>query len=301
VSELSNNHFSNPNLKHVIAPEAPITTGGTPPSPEGPRNPNKKRRGLIAGTIGGLAAVAIAVPTFLAIENGNNTKPAPRGTETSAPVTPGGAETQAPTTGVEAPVLTGEALTQAFTIPENLTGDDLAKTFVQKIQNWGQYGQNLATQDGGIPLIQSQSKTGGETISQALIASGNIGSPLMGKFEQDMIAENISITDAWSKTFNKDKSSNQYPYVDIEAFNQTLEFNSATVVNTDTATGEVTMDINFTQKTDLKNRVDPTQESTINPNDAGFARNNVNTVWRVIFVHENGATKAKSVIIQPQE
>ncbi len=268
--------------------------------------PDKKKlslRNKLLLTGAGVVLVAVvATGTGLAVlANGHKS---PEAASSSAPATPNPVETHA-ATGVEAPILTGEALTKAFTIPESLTGDDLAKTFIQKIQDWGQYGENLDTikshiKANGTDNLDAQSQAGGQTIAEALVTSENITSPLMSKFVNDQIQENIAITDAWSKTYFEKKSDNPFPYVDIEPFNQTLQFDSTSNVSTDEATGETTMDIHFTQNTDLKNLLDPTQPSTINPDDAGFARNNVPVTWRVIFVHENGATKAKSVIIVNQ-
>ncbi|HEY8886519.1 MAG TPA: hypothetical protein VIM31_03430 [Candidatus Microsaccharimonas sp.] len=307
MSETSKKFNHNYHIQTAIDTEAPAVSGGIPPAPEVPKSPNKKRRNIVLGAVGIVAAGALAATLAVGLNSGNQSKgeQPPKATETSAPADPTATEAPAPATGVEAPALTGEALTQAFTMPENLSGDELAKTFVLKVQNWGQYGENIKTQDGTLgysaDILESQSQAGGQTIAEALISSEHITSPLMSKFVTDHIQENIAITDAWAKTYFPDKSKNPFPYVIKEAFNQTLEFNNTSNVSTDEATGVTTMDIHFTQMTDLKNTVDPTLESTINPNDEGFARNNVSVVWRVEFVHENGSKKVQSVIVQPQE
>ncbi|HEY8992709.1 MAG TPA: hypothetical protein VIM37_02555 [Candidatus Microsaccharimonas sp.] len=299
--ETSNRFNHNYHIKTAIDTETPAISGGTPPLYEVPKNPNKKRRNIILGAIGAAAAGSLAIGLAVGLSSGQQSHGVqpPKATETSAPANPN--TSPAPATGVEAPVLTGEALIQAYTIPENLSGDDLAKTFLQKIQNWGQYGENIKTQDGrlgyGTDVLESQSQTGGQTIAEALISSKHIGSPLMDDFVNKNIQSNIAITDAWAKTYFPDKSKNPFPYVIKEAFNQTLEFNNTDNVSTDEATGVTTMDIHFTQKTDLNNTVNPTIEGTINPNNEGFAQNNVPVVWHVEFVHENGSTKVQSVYV----
>lgn len=307
MPESSNDHFNHDNhINHVIAPEAPVTSGGTPLTPEAPKNPNKKRRNIILSAIGAVAAGSLALGLSLGLNSGQQShgEQPPKATETSAPATPNPTETHA-ATGVEAPVLTGEALTQAYIIPEGLSGNDLGRTFIQKIQDWGQYGENLDTQAShvganGADNLEAQSEAGGEAIAAALIPSDRLTSPIMSTFKDTMVKRNISIVDAWTKTFAKTKEDNAYPYVDKEPFNQTLEFHSATEVSTDTQTGSITMDIKFTQHTDLKNRVDPTQESTINPDNSGFTRDGINSTWRVEFVHDNGTIKIISVIVEPQ-
>lgn len=307
--ESSNKFNHNYHIQTAIDTEAPLTSGGAHRQ-EAPKGPNKKRRTVIIAGIAtaAVATVAIALPMILGHNSGDSSdrsqgeKP-PKAIESSAPANPTNTEKATPTTGVEAPALTGEALIEAFTIPESLSGEALAKTFVQKIQDWGQYGENTITQEGHLvagdkpDILETQAHTGGETIADALIASDKKDNYLMTEFVDTKISQNISITDAWTKTYYAKKSENPFPYVNKEPFNQTLEFNSVNIIDTDEATGAETMDISFTQHTDLKNLVDPTQESTINPDNSGFTQDNVPTTWRVAFVHEDGANKVASVII----
>ena len=117
--------------------ETPTVSGGTPPTPETSKSPNKKRR-LIIGGISGLAALAIAVPTFLAIESSSdNAKTPPKGTETSAPATPNATPTPS----------SAETLTVAsLEIPSTMAPEQVGKTLMQDRYNaWIMAGANDAT------------------------------------------------------------------------------------------------------------------------------------------------------------
>jgi len=122
----SSNKFQNPNISNVIAPEAPHSAGGTPPSYESPQDApekgkNNKGRNLLI-KIGAGALVALSAGIGIGVAASNGGERAPAATETSEPAEP------APEATAEAPVeapnpgeldsFTGEVLEQTLTIEE---------------------------------------------------------------------------------------------------------------------------------------------------------------------------------------
>jgi hypothetical protein len=287
----------------------PIDTD-THPNVKKPRFPMGAK---IAAGLAGIGIVGAAVGIGINTSNGESNAPHKAPVENSAPAEPSEAaspskETQpsSPTenetvSNPEAPLLTGEALTEAFTIPETASGEQLGQAFVQKLQDWGQYGEVNETQehflyeDDHEVYITNQSQEAAQYIAPALIAEGhenNQTTTIVDKLTQD----NIAITTAWAATYSKTPGDNPFPTENKEAFNQTLEFDGAETVSE--GEGATTLDISFTQHTNLNNLMDPTHPSTINPNDEGFAKDNVKTTWRVTFVQQDGANKVANLYVR---
>jgi len=303
----SSNKFQNPNISNVIAPETSRSYGGSPSSPEDPKNKpeqTKKSRFSTRARIGALAAGVSIIGGAVAGGFIANSQPAPEAPGTSQtdnePVQPPvEAPVEAPidtATGPEAPLLTGEALSAAFLIPTGLSDEQLADTFIEKIEDWAQYGQSIDTQDTffteGTPYIVSQAQEAGTTIAGSLFVSGYENDERLSGIVTNLIDNNAAVTESWAKTFVQEGDENPFPYVNLEPFNQTVDLDNYTVITPADENGQVTLNIEFTQHTDIDNLANPDDPNTISPVEGnGFAKDGTQGSWNVTFVNENGSMR----------
>lgn len=146
--ESSNKFNHNYHLNTAIHTEAPAISGGTPPTPEDPKNPNKKRnRNIVLGAVGVVAAGALAATLAVGLGSGNKSQgeQPPKGTETSAPATPNTDKSNSTENGAEVNPGAAELTVESLQFDPNATPEEWAKQYGEGLGKWRMAGANEET------------------------------------------------------------------------------------------------------------------------------------------------------------
>lgn len=270
----SNKQFNHDaHLSHVIAPEAPVSSGGTPSSESAvDKKKMSLKKKLLIGSAGIALTAVIGTGIGLGMVKGGNKTP--QVTTSSVPATP---EVTTNSVDKKGNNVTPEYqfTSESISIPSGLSDQEYATRVVDVLTKWDMAGANDANYDkwvdSGMSLsfpneIATQNKS---IVKESnFFSKGGYDDPGIKNFSEGEPIANEGFVHSWLVTYNK--PGNKPALGQTEAFNATNSMDSVVNSNLSSDSGGRTLIIHGTQHNNSEKNTISSHQNIAEENGLGF-------------------------------